>query len=188
MTKLNTKSPLKAYANIASTLVIVCLRRRAGCRSGVDRRSREQRPQSLVGPWVGEGGVNLRADWVGNRMGHHARKKSRGRTIDFFKQQSKKSKDITGRCRGVGGLNRWVAWHGWNPAPHAQSFFRCRQVLRRPNRGERFKSLTRTMTSRRAGGVKKQKLGIYFLLANPAVFSVWKNAAKFRVGGGPAVR
>ena len=68
-----------------------------------------------------------------NRMGLHAHKIFCGRTIDFFKQQSKKSNEIAGATPerdGVGGLNRWLAWQGWNPRSHPQIFFPPIRIFR----------------------------------------------------------
>jgi hypothetical protein len=126
MTKLNTKSPLQAYAPIVATFVVESLHRLTGCRSGVDRRSFEQRPRSLVEPCIGEGEEISGPIGAGNRTGPHTHKISCGRTIDFFKKQSKKSMEISGGRRkpdGVGGLHYWAVPHCWNPPSYAQIFF-----------------------------------------------------------------
>jgi hypothetical protein len=82
----------------------------------------------------GRGGKIFTGTEPSNRVGPHTHKISCGRTIDFFKQQSKKSKEITGgrqNWNGVGGLIT-----GWptptNPPPsYARIFFPLGQIFKR---------------------------------------------------------
>jgi hypothetical protein len=81
----------------------------------------------------GRGGKIFTGTEPSNRMGPHTHKISCGRTIDFFKQQSKKSMEITGGRRqdGVGGLHHWAAPQCRNPPSYARIFFPLGQIFKR---------------------------------------------------------
>jgi hypothetical protein len=86
--------------------------------------------------------------------------------------------------QGVGGLNLWKVWSRYRIGLHAQIFFPSAEVLIQSKKIKLIKRAVNAGVSPVRDDDERENWAFIFRWLRGSFLSVWKSAAKFRVGGG----